>query len=61
MEISFPFFCAIQFGFGFDLNRRELNLEKWMTEMPQEVRNRPLLELAIPGSHDSFSYVRHNL
>ena len=27
-----------------------------MTELPEPVRDRSILELAIPGSHDSFAY-----
>ncbi|KAF0311754.1 PI-PLC X domain-containing protein 3 [Amphibalanus amphitrite] len=31
-------------------------LDRWMSELPPEVRRRPLNRLAIPGSHDSLSY-----
>lgn len=33
------------------------DLENWMTFLPESIRrNVPLINLAIPGSHDSFSY-----
>lgn len=40
---------------------RELNLARWMTELPDAVRDRSILELAMPGSHNSFSYVCFNI
>ena len=30
--------------------------EYWMTELPDYVKQRPLTQLAIPGSHNSFAY-----
>ena len=42
-------------------DRREVNLARWMTELPESVRNRSILELVIPGSHDSFSYLGLNI
>jgi hypothetical protein len=34
----------------------EVMLSRWMENLPQEVRKKPLLSLMIPGSHDSGSY-----
>jgi len=30
--------------------------ENWMSQLPDNARSRPLTELVIPGSHDSFAY-----
>ncbi|CAG5106291.1 Oidioi.mRNA.OKI2018_I69.chr1.g2776.t1.cds [Oikopleura dioica] len=35
---------------------KRTNLSRWMTDLPDAVRERSILELAIPGSHDSFAY-----
>ena len=35
---------------------KRTNLSRWMTDLPDVVRERSILELAIPGSHDSFAY-----
>ncbi|XP_008196716.1 PI-PLC X domain-containing protein 3 isoform X2 [Tribolium castaneum] len=32
------------------------NLEYWMTSLPQKLRTTPIINLAIPGSHDSMTY-----
>lgn len=53
---------VITFGYvGQGYVVRELNLARWMTELPEAVRDRSILEVAIPGSHDSFSYVCFNI
>ncbi|KAK9708818.1 hypothetical protein QE152_g26995 [Popillia japonica] len=31
------------------------NLETWMTDLPKQLKAVPLIHLAIPGSHDSFT------
>ncbi|KAL3318621.1 hypothetical protein Ciccas_002711 [Cichlidogyrus casuarinus] len=31
-------------------------MERWMTMLPLELKESPLTDVAIPGSHDSFSY-----
>uniref|UniRef100_A0A915PIN9 Phosphatidylinositol-specific phospholipase C X domain-containing protein n=1 Tax=Setaria digitata TaxID=48799 RepID=A0A915PIN9_9BILA len=31
--------------------------ENWMSNLPQEVTKKPLVRIAIPGSHDSFTYI----
>ncbi|CAH1160288.1 unnamed protein product [Phaedon cochleariae] len=31
------------------------DLENWMTNLPQQLRETPLIKLTIPGSHDSFT------
>ncbi|CBY18873.1 unnamed protein product [Oikopleura dioica] len=38
------------------IKSKRTNLSRWMTDLPESVRDRPILELAIPGSHDSFAY-----
>ncbi|CAG9539628.1 unnamed protein product [Cercopithifilaria johnstoni] len=49
--------CNIQ-----ELDKKSLKIDKmrcsgeyWMTNLPQEVTERPLVGVAIPGSHDSFT------
>ncbi|XP_058820315.1 PI-PLC X domain-containing protein 2 [Topomyia yanbarensis] len=32
------------------------DLENWMGKLPQELKNIPIIHLAIPGSHDTMSY-----
>ncbi|CAH1984240.1 unnamed protein product [Acanthoscelides obtectus] len=32
-----------------------MNLEFWMTNLPQKLKSVPVIHLAIPGSHDSFT------
>ncbi len=36
---------------GFDLNT-----EEWMTRLPEIAKTRPISTIAIPGSHNSFTY-----
>lgn len=31
------------------------DLENWMSRLPQELRRTPIINIAIPGSHDSFT------
>ncbi|GMS94372.1 hypothetical protein PENTCL1PPCAC_16547, partial [Pristionchus entomophagus] len=31
-------------------------LSEWMTNLPMEVKRRPITNIAIPGSHDSFAF-----
>ncbi|XP_015434771.1 PREDICTED: PI-PLC X domain-containing protein 3 isoform X2 [Dufourea novaeangliae] len=31
-------------------------LEYWMTRLPEVIRNVPIIQLAIPGSHDTMTY-----
>ncbi|XP_038222736.1 PI-PLC X domain-containing protein 3 isoform X1 [Zerene cesonia] len=33
-----------------------INLENWMGELPEQIKNVPFIYLAIPGSHDSMTY-----
>ncbi|XP_060522265.1 PI-PLC X domain-containing protein 2 isoform X3 [Cylas formicarius] len=40
---------------GIDSKDLAKNLEHWMTELPQQLRRVPIIYLAIPGSHDSFT------
>ncbi|XP_003694563.1 PI-PLC X domain-containing protein 2 [Apis florea] len=37
-------------------------LEYWMTQLPEVLKNLPIIHLAIPGSHDTMTYTikRHN-
>ena len=37
-------------------NQDEEFLSNWMSELPKEKKDLPLSHLAIPGSHDSFTY-----
>ncbi|XP_041982385.1 PI-PLC X domain-containing protein 3 isoform X2 [Aricia agestis] len=32
------------------------DLENWMAKLPEEIKNVPIIYLAIPGSHDSMTY-----
>lgn len=32
------------------------DLENWMGKLPQELKTIPIINLAIPGSHDTMSY-----
>jgi hypothetical protein len=50
--------CLLTFSFaGASLIKsKRTNLSRWMTDLPEPVRDRSILELAIPGSHDSFAY-----
>ncbi|XP_013200996.2 PI-PLC X domain-containing protein 3 [Amyelois transitella] len=34
----------------------QINLESWMTDLPAQLKEVPLIYLAIPGSHDSMTY-----
>ena len=36
---------------GFDLNT-----EEWMMRLPEIAKTRPISKIAIPGSHNSFTY-----
>ncbi|KRT82433.1 hypothetical protein AMK59_4592, partial [Oryctes borbonicus] len=36
-------------------NRLYMHLESWMTDLPKQLKAVPLIHLAIPGSHDSFT------
>lgn len=38
------------------LERLSDDLEFWMTNLPAHLRQIPIINLAIPGSHDSMSY-----
>ncbi|XP_032519035.2 PI-PLC X domain-containing protein 3 isoform X1 [Danaus plexippus] len=33
-----------------------IDLENWMRDLPEQLRNVPIIYLAIPGSHDSMTY-----
>ncbi|XP_014357772.2 PI-PLC X domain-containing protein 3 isoform X1 [Papilio machaon] len=35
---------------------QNVNLENWMRELPEQLKNVPFIYLAIPGSHDSMTY-----
>ena len=36
----------------------EINLQKWMTDLPLQIRQKPLINLAIPGFNDfEWTYV----
>ncbi|VVC93247.1 unnamed protein product [Leptidea sinapis] len=35
---------------------QKLNLRHWMAELPDEIKQYPIIYLAIPGSHDSMTY-----
>ncbi|XP_072944750.1 PI-PLC X domain-containing protein 3 [Epargyreus clarus] len=39
-----------------DTAAQKLNLESWMAELPEPLKNIPIIYLAIPGSHDSMTY-----
>ncbi|KAL0275047.1 UNVERIFIED_CONTAM: hypothetical protein PYX00_003030 [Menopon gallinae] len=36
--------------------RQNINLENWMSQLPDPLIRTPIIHLAIPGSHNSFSY-----
>ncbi|CAH0720406.1 unnamed protein product, partial [Brenthis ino] len=35
---------------------QNIDLQNWMKDLPEQLRNIPLIYLAIPGSHDSMTY-----
>ncbi|CAH2092750.1 unnamed protein product [Euphydryas editha] len=35
---------------------QNFDLQNWMRDLPEQIRNIPLIYLAIPGSHDSMTY-----
>ncbi|KAI8439271.1 hypothetical protein MSG28_013108 [Choristoneura fumiferana] len=35
---------------------QEFNLESWMKDLPEQLKDIPFIYLAIPGSHDSMTY-----
>ena len=37
-------------------NQSDEPLSDWMSKLPDEKKNVPISMLAIPGSHDSFTY-----
>ncbi|XP_013140958.1 PREDICTED: PI-PLC X domain-containing protein 3 isoform X3 [Papilio polytes] len=39
-----------------DGSAQNLNLENWMRDLPEQLKNVPIIYLAIPGSHDSMTY-----
>ncbi|CAK1586803.1 unnamed protein product [Parnassius mnemosyne] len=41
---------------GEDGSAQNVTLENWMRELPEQLKNLPLIYLAIPGSHDSMTY-----
>jgi len=42
--------------FGALIKRKSLNLATWMNDLPLEIRRLPIIEIAIPGSHNVFTY-----
>ncbi|XP_075980438.1 PI-PLC X domain-containing protein 3 isoform X2 [Anticarsia gemmatalis] len=41
---------------GEDISAQDLALESWMNDLPPQLKEVPLIYLAIPGSHDSMTY-----
>ncbi|XP_026756144.2 PI-PLC X domain-containing protein 3 isoform X2 [Galleria mellonella] len=41
---------------GKDSTAQNLDLENWMRDLPAQLKDIPLIYLAIPGSHDSMTY-----
>uniref|UniRef100_A0A2H1WST6 SFRICE_017682 n=1 Tax=Spodoptera frugiperda TaxID=7108 RepID=A0A2H1WST6_SPOFR len=39
-----------------DHSAQKLRLENWMADLPEPIKDMPLIFLAIPGSHDSMTY-----
>ncbi|CAB3253166.1 unnamed protein product [Arctia plantaginis] len=39
-----------------DISAQNFNLESWMNDLPPQLKDVPLIYLAIPGSHDSMTY-----
>ena len=39
------------------INAIEINYERWMSDLPEYIRDRSIAKLAMPGTHDSFTYV----
>ncbi|XP_023937236.1 PI-PLC X domain-containing protein 3 isoform X2 [Bicyclus anynana] len=39
-----------------NVSAQHIDLENWMRDLPEPLRNIPLIYLAIPGSHDSMTY-----
>ncbi|XP_059057879.1 PI-PLC X domain-containing protein 3 isoform X2 [Achroia grisella] len=51
---SYLFIIAIVMGK--DSTAQNFNLENWMRDLPAQLKDVPLIYLAIPGSHDSMTY-----
>ncbi|XP_022823004.1 PI-PLC X domain-containing protein 3 isoform X3 [Spodoptera litura] len=58
-------FSNMKFGFSLllmaaimveDHSAQKLRLENWMGDLPDPIKDMPLIFLAIPGSHDSMTY-----
>lgn len=39
-----------------DSSAQRINLETWMSDLPPQLKDVPVIYLAIPGSHDSMTY-----
>ncbi|XP_023937235.1 PI-PLC X domain-containing protein 3 isoform X1 [Bicyclus anynana] len=56
MKIQIIFIFIIGAIMSDNVSAQHIDLENWMRDLPEPLRNIPLIYLAIPGSHDSMTY-----
>ncbi|CAH1128948.1 unnamed protein product [Ceutorhynchus assimilis] len=55
VEVIFTLLLPVFSGAASGINNLATDLENWMSNLPESLRNMPINHLAIPGSHDSFT------
>ncbi|XP_039756226.1 PI-PLC X domain-containing protein 3 isoform X1 [Pararge aegeria] len=56
MEMQIIFILALGTIMSDNGAAQSIDLENWMRDLPEQLKNIPLIYLAIPGSHDSMTY-----